>query len=558
MSTPMHSRTLRFRFAMIAAFTTAACTSADRNATPAGEIGGTLIIAMPAEPATLMPPLLDAAHEKVIADQVFDMLAEIGPDLNTFGDAGFTPRLAESWQWAADSLSITFRLTPRARWHDGPNVTSSDVRFSLDLYKDPKVGARTASVFSDVDSISTPDSLTATVWYARRSPEQFYNVVYNLLIMPEHLLRDADRANLGAHPNARHPIGSGPFRFMRWEATSVLEVVADSGHHRGRPLLNRVIWRLGIAPTTAMVSVLAGEVDLFENINKQGIAQIAAQGMVKALPYSGPNYGYLAFNLRDPKNPERPHHLFGDRQLRRALSMAIDRPLLLKNVYDSLAFLGRGPFSHLLGAADTTLVQVPFDSAGADRLLDSLGWRDGNGDGVREKAGRPLRFAIMVPGTSLARRQYAELIQAQLRAHGVQIDVDLGDFSSFLSRLRASQFDATINNWVSDPSPSAVHGTWHSASVADRRSNYQLYGNAAADSSIDSAMREPDAARSRAHYRKAYQQIIDDAPSVWLYENRPFMALNGRVKPVFNGSDVWWRQLRLWSIPAAGRLPRDK
>ena len=553
----MHSRSLRFRFAMIAAFTTAACTSADRNAKPAGEIGGTLIIAMPAEPGTLLPPLMQAAQEKVIADQVFDMLAEIGPDLNTYGDVGFTPRLADSWQWSADSLSVAFRLNPRARWHDGPSVSSSDVRFSLDLYKDPKVAARTAGVFSDVDSISTPDSLTAVVWYARRSPEQFYNVVYNLLIMPEHLLRDADRANLAAHPNARHPVGSGPFRFVRWDGRSALEVAADTAYHMGRPLLNRVIWQLGLDPATIMVPVLAGEIDMFENVTSESMARIAAQEMVKAVRFHGPNYGYLGFNLRDPKNPARPHPLFADRQLRRALSMAIDRPLLLKNVYDSLAFPGMGPFSRLLSAADTTLAQLPFDSAGADRLLDSLGWRDGNGDGVREKAGRPLRFAITVPSSSPPRRRYAELIQAQLRPHGVQVDVDVGDPASAFPRFFTSQFDAMVNNWATDPTPSTMRESWYSASVAERRSNLQLYGNPAVDASIDSAMREPDAARSRAHYRRAYQQIIDDAPSIWLYENRNFMALNSRVKPVFKGSDVWWRQLRLWSIPAAGRLPRD-
>src|SRR5688572_10638607 len=345
MSTRMHTRSLRFSFAMIAAFTTAACTSADRSATPAGEVGGTLIIAMPAEPTTFLPPLLVGAHEKVIADQVFDMLAEIGPDLNTYGDAGFTPRLAESWQWSADSMSILFRLNPRARWHDGPSVTSSDVRFSLDLYTDPKVGARTAGVFADVDSISTPDSLTAVVWYARRSPEQFYDVVYNLMVMPEHLLRDADRANLAAHPNARKPVGSGPFRFVRWEGRSVVDVEANTAYHLGRPLLNRVIWQLGLDPSTIIVSVLAGEIDMYENVNTESMTRIAAQDVVKAVPYAGPNYGYLAFNLRDPKNPERPHALLADRQLRRALSTAIDRRPLLKNVYDSLALLGIGPFS---------------------------------------------------------------------------------------------------------------------------------------------------------------------------------------------------------------------
>jgi peptide/nickel transport system substrate-binding protein len=504
-----------------------------------------------------MPPLIRQTNEKEIADQVFDYLADIGPELNTLGDAGFTPRLAESWQWASDSLSIAFRLNPRARWHDGRSVTANDVRFTVELIKDPKVGARGASALADIDSVSVPDSLTAVVWFARRSPEQFYNVAYNVLVAPEHLLRDADRAKLDTHPFAHNPTGSGPFRFVRWDARSVVEVAADTGYHLGRPLLDRVIWVLNPDPSAALVNVLAGEVDLYETVTPDGMSQLAAQSKVRAIPYANPNYGYLGFNFRDPRNPERPHPLFRDHGLRRAVAMALDRAVLLKNVYDSLAFPGAGPFSRMIATADTGLAMVPYDSAGADRLLDSLGWRDMDGNGFREKGGRPLRFGIMVPSSSVARRRYAELIQAQLKPHGIQADVDVADMSVVFKRLYSSQFDALLNSWASEPSPSGVRDSWHSMPLANLASNFQLYGNTAVDVAIDSAMIEPDPVRSRAHFRKAYQGIIDDVAAVWLYENRYFMALNGRVQPVLKGSDAWWSHLRLWSIPAANRLPRD-
>ena len=547
---------MRLRIALIPVFA-AACAPPERDVAPAGDVGGTLIIALPAEPPTLMPPLIRYAQEKEIADQVFDFLAEIGPDLNSLGDAGFTPRLAESWQWAADSLSIAFRLHPKARWHDGRPVTSADVRFSVELNKDPRTGSNRLAALADVDSVSTPDSLTAVVWYARRSPEQFYNVAYSISVLPEHLLRDADRANLAAHPLARNPVGSGPFRFVRWDARSVLEVAADTAYHLGRPLLDRVIWTLNPDASSALVKVLAGEADLFEIVTTEGMAQLAGQDLVRAIPYANPNYGYLGFNFRDPKNPSRPHPLFADRELRRALAMAIDRSALAKNVFDSLAFLGAGPFSRMLATADTTLGQVAYDSAGADRLLDSLGWRDRDGDGVRDRDGRPLRFAISYPASSPPRRRYAELIQAQLRPHGVRADVDGADIASLGPRLYSSRFDAILNSWAADPSPSAIHEGWHTMPPTSRANNFQLYGNPAVDAAIDSAMSEPDPTRSRAQYRKAYRGIIDDVAAVWLYENRYFMALHRRVQPVLKGSDAWWRHLRLWSIPAAGRLPRD-
>lgn len=545
------------RLGVVILLATAGCSPSERGET-SGDSGGTILIALPVEPATLFPPLLRQLQEKEISDQIFDVLADIGPDLNTIGDAGWTPRLAESWQWSADSMSIAFKLRPHARWHDGQAVTSADVQFSVALNKDPVVLSRHTRALADVDSVSTPDSLTAVVWYAKRSPEQFYNVAYNLEVLPAHLLKDADRANLSSHPFARNPVGSGPFRFVRWAARSLVEVAADTGYHLGRPHLDRVIWMLNPDPNAALVNVLAGEVDVYETLTTDGMVRIARQSLVRAFPYTNLNYGYLGFNFRDPKNPELPHPLFGDRELRRAIAMALNREALVANVYDSLAHAGAGPFSRLYPTADTGIRTVAFDSTGADRLLDSLGWRDTNGDGVREKNGRPLRFGVTFPSSSPPRRRYAELIQAQLRSHGIRVDVDAADLAVLGPRLFASRFDAVINNWGLDPSPSSIRDQWHTMPATNRALNLQLYSNPAVDAAIDSAMIEWDPARSRALYRRAYQQINDDMAAVWLFEVRPFMAVHSRVQPDLGARDVWWRNLRLWSIPAANRLPRDR
>jgi peptide/nickel transport system substrate-binding protein len=543
-----------FGVAMLAA--TMACSSESGSNT--ADVGGTLLIALPAEPHTILPPFLGGLHEKEISEQLFDVLADIGPDLNTIGDVGWTPRLAESWQWSADSMSIAFKIHPRAHWHDGRSVTSSDVQFSLGLNKDPMVGSRWARILADVDSVSTPDSLTAVFWYAKRSPEQFYNVAYTIAVLPAHLLRDADRAKLAEHAFARNPIGSGPFQFKRWEPHTLIEVVADTAYHLGRPRLDRVIWMLQPDPNAATENVLAGGVDLFETLTTDGLARVAGQSLVRAQPYANLNYGYLGFNLRDPTNPNRPHAVLADRAVRRAIAMALNRALLVANVYDSTALVGVGPFPRMLPSADTTIRSVDFDSAGADRLLDSLGWKDTNGDGVREKGSRPLRFAVFFPTTSTPRRRLAELIQGQLKPHGIQVDVDAAEISVFQPRLFAGQFDAILNNWGLDPSPSSVRDQWGSAPVKNRGRNLQLYSNPTVDAVLDSAIAEWDPARSRALYRRAYQLITDDVPAVWLFENRPFMAIHNRVQPHLGAPDAWWRNLRLWSIPASKRLPRDR
>src|SRR5690349_15783831 len=107
------------------------CKGTDSGSTGSGDVGGTLVISIPGEPATLHPLLVASQADRQTTDLLYDRLAEIGDDMSTIGDKGFKPQLAESWQWSTDSLSIAFHINPRARWHDGRPVRASDVRYSV-------------------------------------------------------------------------------------------------------------------------------------------------------------------------------------------------------------------------------------------------------------------------------------------------------------------------------------------------------------------------------------------------------------------------------------------
>ncbi|MGH7690639.1 MAG: ABC transporter substrate-binding protein, partial [Gemmatimonadaceae bacterium] len=223
----------------------AACSRGEPSTSPAqGPDGGTLVIAEPGDADNLLPPMAASMLGHEVADLVFDHLAEIGDNMRTTGDQGFTPQLADHWTWAPDSMSVAFHLNPRARWHDGVPVRASDVRFSLDLYKNPKLGSPIAPLLSNVDSVSVKDSLTAVAWFHAKSPESFFNIVYQLWVLPAHVLDTIPPERLATSAAARHPIGSGRFRFVSWEPGSRLMLVADTGNYRGRAKLDRVIWAI--------------------------------------------------------------------------------------------------------------------------------------------------------------------------------------------------------------------------------------------------------------------------------------------------------------------------
>ena len=532
------------------------CTESNRQD---AEAGGTLVISTAADADFLLPPLVDGVAARQVTDLLFDHLAEIGNDLNTLGDAGFLPRLAERWEWSDDSLAIAFHLNPAARWHDGTPVRAADVAFTHDFYRDPAVGSPTAPLIRNIDSVSVRDSLTAVVHFASRRPEQFFNVAYQLHILPSHLLRDLDRSQIRSAPIVRNPVGSGRFRFARWVPGQVVEIVADTANYRGRPALDRVMWSIAPDPSAATTRLFAGEADLYEILNPASIAELGKHDHLKIVPYPSLAYGFLLFNLRDPDRTARPHPVLGDVGTRRALSMAVDRDRMVRNVFDSLATVGYGPFARTISTADTTIRQIPYDTVGARRLLDSLGWRDANGDGIRERNGRPLEFSILVPSSSKPRISFAVLIQEQLARVGARATIEQLEFVPFLERQRAKQFDAAVVALSSDPSPSGMRQHWGTPAAGEEGgTNGGSYSNPAVDALIDSALTTMDFAAQKAYFKRAYQAVVDDAPAIWLYNPKLAAGVHRRIVPRGLRADGWHVNIADWTIPADQRIDRDR
>lgn len=536
----------------------AACGGEPReSSTRQQPLGGTLVIATPAEPEILLPPLVQTLSAKQVVDQLFDFLADVPESMSTIGDAGFQPRLASRWIWSADSSSVEFTLVGNARFHDGHPISASDVKFSYELYKDPQVGSMHAGSLPRMDSIVVIDSSRIRFHFADRGPERFFQLVYNLAVLPSHAFDGVDRTRLAESPLATAPIGSGPFQLARWERGTLLEVTASNAYHRGRPSLDRIVWRIGGDFSTAARSVMAGESDFVEILRPEGMQQVTPDADARAVEYPTYEHGYLLFNTRAPNNRKQPHPLFGDVRVRRALGMAIDRPAIVRNAYDSLASLSYGPFTRPLWSADTTVAQLPYSVAQARQLLDSAGWRDGNGDGVRERNGRTLSFDLLVPSVSAARQRIAVVLQEQLRAVGADVRIESTEPASLGPRLGAGKFDAFIHVWQLDPSPASIEQTWGSRDL-ERSANFGWYSSARVDSLIAAAKTEQDLTRAKATYRQIYETIVSDAPAVFLWEPRNFVLVSKRFRFDRLRGDAWWSDLATWYVPANERIPRDK
>ncbi|MFQ5550270.1 MAG: ABC transporter substrate-binding protein, partial [Gemmatimonadales bacterium] len=377
---------------LLAAGTVTAC---DRSAGCDGEFCGTLVVVQGVEPEPLFPPALQGVSSIALTDLMFLKLADLTSDMNTVGDDGFAPQLARSWT-RADPTTVVFVMDPRARWHDGTPVSSHDVEFTFDVYRDTLIGSPKMPLLDRIVSVIATDSGHVEFKFTEAYPEQIYDAVYHMRILPAHLLEDIPRADLLTHQFARNPVGSGPYRFARWVPGEFVELQADSNFYLGRPSLRRVMWRITADKEAALLQLVAGEADAIETIRSAAeIERIRAASDLSLVEYPTSGYQYIQFNFRDPGDPTQPHPLFRTRELRRAIAMSIDVETVLMAVFGTLSGRAYGPVSQVLSIWSDTLPLPPYDTARARASLERLGWRDVDGDGLRERSGIPLRFELV-------------------------------------------------------------------------------------------------------------------------------------------------------------------
>src|SRR2546423_9052948 len=208
--------------------------------------------------------------------------------------------------------------------------------------------------------------------------------------------------------------------------------------------------------------------------------------------------------------------------------MAGDRASLVRSRLGELGKVPPGPMSSLLWIWDPEIRQLPFDTAQASSILNARGWRDHDGHGIRDRAGQPLAFHILVPTTSVLRKQYARLLQEEYRAIRVRVDIDEVENSVVGQRVGTGHYDTAILSRANDPSPSSgIAQTWTRAGFGG--SNFGPYANPEFDRLVDRAIAATSPDDARRLWRSAMDLINAHAPAVFLYSLENIAALHRRV-----------------------------
>ena len=404
-------------------------------------------------------------------------------------------------------MDVTWRLRPGVKWHDGIPFTSADVKFTVDAINSPAYNPESTDGFDRITSVDTPDSLTAVVHY--REVYAPYEIQFIRGALPKHLLegKDIDAAT----EYNRNPLGTGPYTVTEWKTGEYILLEKVPGYWRGAeyPKIARILFKFIPNTTTRINQLKSGEAHIAALVPWDKYRELKDIPGLTLHRMMGNSYEHITLN-------ERSVAAFRDVRVRRALIHAIDRELLARTVLDGLAPVIDGAIQPLSWAYTDSVRKYPYDTTRARALLDEAGWRDSNGDGIRDKDGVPLQFTLMTQAGFAIRENIAQAVQRQLKDVGVGVKIQLVDGTAISSLWFEGKFDAMLHWWhmPSDPEITTFFASDRTP-PAGRNINY------VADDSLDTLMyasdRTVEHARRRALLVAAQQRLAELAPEIPLY-----------------------------------------
>jgi peptide/nickel transport system substrate-binding protein len=424
-----------------------------------------------------------------------DFLVFSSLTVSSFGsDTESEPRLARCWDTSADGRVRTWYLRDDVRWQDGVPLTAHDVKFTFDLLSNPDVYWFR---FEDVTAVDD---------YTVRVSATDHDYASDIVIYPKHLLDHLDPEDFWQWDFWTHPVGSGPYRFVRYAPERFLELEANPEYFAGKPRIERLL--IKFIGGAGVSEALAGNVDILYFLEPNLMPALKQDGRfgIYHLVLPGPLGLYL----------NHKHPLFSDPRVRRAIALAIDRPGILEAIGLSrdlpLTDVLTTPRQFLRGRLPPPL---PYDPEAARQLLEQAGWIDQDGDGVREKEGMPARFSLYPRGEGRG-----IMIQNYLERIGLAVEIGPSPSDS-RDRLESGDFDAlvaVVQNW--DP--------WFTRFCGE--DSVVGYRNPRVAKALSQALTTSDPDTVDAIYVEIQEEIARDIPLILLQPFTVTHAIHRRIK----------------------------
>ncbi|MDP1572303.1 MAG: ABC transporter substrate-binding protein [Vicinamibacterales bacterium] len=449
-----------------------------------------ITVAVPSSPNSFDPRVGTDEVSQRVYQLVYDNLFNLDDRLRV------SPGLATGWE-TPDDRTYVVHLRDGVTFHDGQAFDADDVVYTFGSLIDPEFLSARKGAYRMLERVEALDA--RTVRFTLSEPFGSFPINLVLPIVP-------DGAGAGLRDT---PVGTGPYRFVRYAVDDRLELARFDGYWQGAARNAGLV--LKVVPDDIMrgLELRKGTVDLVINdLAPDIVFQLEEDDALQVVHSPGTDYAYVGFNLRDP--------LLADVRVRQAIGYAIDRDAIVAHLRRGLARPAAGILPDISWAFEPAVFQFTYDPARARQLLDEAGYPDPDGDGPAPR----LHLTLKVSTNEFIRLQ-AAVIQQDLRAVGIELDVRSYEFATLYADVLRGQFQLFTLQWVGVSDPDMLRRVFHSSQMPPTGFNRGHYRNPEVDQLIDRATVATDDATRREAYGAAQRLIAEEAPyiSLWYKTN---------------------------------------
>ncbi|MDP1845920.1 MAG: peptide ABC transporter substrate-binding protein [Candidatus Moranbacteria bacterium] len=440
-------------------------------------------------------------------------------------DGKIVPDLVESYEVSDDKLAYIMHLKKDIKWHDGEPFTAEDVLFTVQAIQDPAFKSPLRQSWQGVGVEMVDDS---TIRFLLQSPYAFFLNNLSIGILPKHIWETIAPGNYPLAEYNLRPVGTGPYKFINFEKDgegNILsyELRANENYYSDQPYISNFNLSFYYDEDSIIEAYNNKQIFGMSYVSPSKIAEIKSKRSSDIHSINIPRYFAAFFNQQKSK-------VLANREVRKALSMAVDRQALIREV---LFGEGKEIYSPIppgaFGFTDD-VKKFSFDIEKANKTLDDDGWKKGD-DGFRKKDNQALEFKLTTTDwPDLI--QTAELLKKEWEAIGAKVEYEALPVADIQQNfIRPREYEALLFGQMLgiDPDPFAF---WHSSQTRDPGMNLALYSNPDVDKILEKTRQEMDPAGRLDYYKKFQQTIADDVPATFLYSPNYLYVTSKKVQGV--------------------------
>lgn len=504
----------------------------------------------------LNPVLIQEGTSQEISNLIFPRLFKERFD-SARGITAYEPLLVKSFEISPDHKRARFVLRDDVKWFDGKPVTANDWLFTYKLYADAVIASPRQNFIAenfalgangqvDLDkAVQLPNDYELIVHFEKPLPTEMILKYVNLGFLSREVWKDVEQMSPAEKVairkdernfNPEKIIGAGPYRVEKWIRNQECVLVANERCNLPRPpKIKYVVHRFVPEYTTRLTLLKTGEADVVQNLSPDDAIELARD---PASPVNIFERGYISYDyvawmnidqaLYNQTKRIKPHPLFGSKKVRKALTMAINRQAIIDGFLKGYGMLAVADYPPICLWAKPDLSPIPYDPEQAKKLLEEEGWKVGK-DGIREKDGRKFRFTLTINAGNQRRNYAANVIQENLRAIGIDCQIEQLESNIVMERTRKRELDAFLFGWIVSP-PDIDPSETRLSDLEKTPYNMVGFQNPKVDELIKKGKAEIDLTNAAKYWKEYASVVYDEQPETILYWMTGLVGVNKRIK----------------------------